>query len=415
MDRISTNLPNDSMQFYMRERTRLMQEMQSRIAGQSRILNLRDDPIAAAHSTRYQSYQVRLERFSDNIETVMDRNSVVEGYVYQTNEILQRARELAVQGANGTYAPEDLQMMAAEIDQMLEQVVELANARGADGMTIFAGDRSEQTPFRAVYGIRADGERSMITEVQYRGTINPQQAEVAENSFIQTNFPGNQVFWAENQRVQSMTDGRDYQVDRNGSFFVDGVEVPVSEGDTLYSVIAKINESGAAVRASVDPVHSGLVLESTTPHQIWLQDGENSTVLQDLGLLVSGEAPPPQNLDSTVQVTGGSLFDTLITLRDQMNAGDQEAMGSRGILGIDRALDTISATLGRLGAVNSRLEGSLRRTEMEIPEIAGQNSRLVDVDMAEAIMELRLLETTHRAALGAAARTLQPTLLDFLR
>lgn len=415
MDRISTNLPNDSMQFYLRERTRLMQDIQSQIAGQSRILNLRDDPISAAHSTRYQSYQVRLERFSDNIQTVMERNRNAEGYIYQSTEILQRARELAVQGANGTYAPEDLRHMAVEVDQMLEQVMELANARGADGTTIFAGDRSEQTPFRAVYGIRGGGERSMITEVQYRGTINPQAAEIAENSYIQTNFPGNQVFWAENQRIQSMTDGRDYQVDRNGSFFIDGVEIAVREGDTLYSVIAKINESGAAVHAGVDPINSSLVLESTTPHQIWLQDDANSTVLQDLGLLVSSEARPPQNFDSTVQVTGGSLFDTLITLRDQLYEGDQEAIGSRGILGIDRALDNVSATLGRLGAVNARLEGSFQRTEMAIPEIAGQNSRLVDVDIAEAVMELRMLETTHRAALGAAARTMQPTLLDFLR
>lgn len=415
MDRISTNLPNDSMQFYMRERTRLMHEIQSKIAGQSRILNLRDDPIAAAHSTRYQSYQVRLERFSDNIQTVMERNRVTEGYVYQTTEILQRVRELAVQGANGTYAPEDLRHMAVEVDQMLEQIVELANARGADGMTIFAGDRSEQLPFRAIYGIRAGGERSMITEVQYRGTINPQSAEVAENSYIRTNFPGNEVFWAENQRIQSMTDGRDYQVDRNGSFFVDGVEIEVSEGDSLYSVVARINESGAAVHAGIDPVHSGLVLQTTTPHQLWLQDGPDTTVLQDLGLLVSGEAPPPHNLDSTVQTTGGSIFDTLIALRDQLYAGDQEAIGSRGIHGIDLALDNVSATLGRLGAINARLEGSFRRTEMEIPEIAGQNSRLVDVDIAEAAMELRLLETTHRAALGAAARTMQPTLLDFLR
>ncbi len=415
MERISTNLPNDSMQFYLRERQRLMQEIQAKIASQSRILNLRDDPIAAAHSTRYQSYRVRLERFSENIETVVDRNEIVEGYVTQATDILQRARELAVQGANGTYSPGDLEIMAGEIDQMLNQMIEIANARGADGMTIFAGDRSEQLPFRVVNGIRADGDRSRITEVQYRGTINPQRAEVAENSFIQTNFPGNQVFWAENQRIQSATDGLSYQVDGNVSIFVDGVEIELTEGDTLYSIAAKINESGAAVNASVDPIQSGLVLETTTPHQIWLQDGPSSTVLQDLGLITSAEAPPPANYDSTTQVSGGSIFDALISLRDQLLEGDQEAIGGRGLYGVDLALDNISATLGRIGAINSRLDGALRRTEMEIPEVAGQNSRLVDVDIAEAAMELRLLETTHRAALGVAARTLQPTLLDFLR
>jgi flagellar hook-associated protein 3 FlgL len=415
MDRISTNLPNDNMQFYLRERTRMMQDIQSKIAGQSRILNLRDDPIAAAHATRYRSYRVRLERFSDNMQTVMERNRIAEGYIYQTTDIIQRVRELAVQGANGTYAPEDLQHMAVEVDQMLEQVIELANARGSDGMTIFAGDRSEQLPFRAVYGIRASGERSMITDVQYRGTINPQSAEVSENSYIRTNFPGNEVFWAENQRVQSMTDGRDYQVDAPSSILVDGVEIELSEGDTLFTIVAKINESGAAVKAGVDPVNSGITIETTTPHQLWLQDGEGTTVLRDLGLLTDADASPPYNIDPTAQRTGGSLFDMLITLRDQLYAADQEAIGSRGILGVDHALDNLNATLGRLGAINARLEGSFRRNEMEIPEVIQQDSRLTDVDVAEAVMELRLLETTHRAALGAAARTIQPTLLDFLR
>ena len=47
MDRVSTNLPNDSMQFYLRERQDMMLRTQSQIASQSRIEELRDDPIAA--------------------------------------------------------------------------------------------------------------------------------------------------------------------------------------------------------------------------------------------------------------------------------------------------------------------------------------------------------------------------------
>lgn len=415
MDRISTNLPNDNMQFYLRERSKAMEQLTNQIASQTRIQNLRDDPLAASHATRYRSYTARLQRFSDNIQTVQERNRIAEGYVQQAGDMLQRAREIAVQGANGTYAPEDLQHMAVEVDQILKEMIEVANARGSDGTTIFSGDRSNQLPFRAIEGIRGGGERAMITDVQYRGTINRQHAEVAENSYIQTNWPGNEVFWAENQQIQSRTNAEDFQVNRNGSFSIDGVEIEVREGDTAFAIVHRINESGAPVKARIDPVYSSVVLESTTPHQIWLQDEPGSSVLRDLGLVRSVDDPPPDNIAPSAMRSGGSVFDTLIALRDNLAAGDQEAIGGQGIQSIDQALDNVFTSLGKLGAINSRLNVAYERTEMEIPEVIAQDSRNSDVDLAEAIMELRQLEQTHRAALGASARVIQPTLLEFLR
>jgi flagellar hook-associated protein 3 FlgL len=415
MDRISTNLPNDSMQFFLRERTKAMEQLTNQLAGQTRIQNLRDAPLAASHATRYRSYTARLERFSDNIQTVRDRNVITEGYIQQSADMLQRAREIAVQGAHGTYAPEDLRHMANEVDQILKEMVEVANARGSDGTTIFSGDRGNQLPFRVLRGIRAGGEEAMISEVQYRGTNNTQEAEIGENSFIQTNWPGNRVFWAENQQIHSRTDARNFQVEQNGVIAIDGVDIEVREGDTVHALVHRINESGAPVKAHIDPVHSGLVLQSTSPHQIWLQDDPDSPVLERLGIVRSVDDPPPDNIAPSAVRSGGSVFDVLIRLRDDLMAGDQEAIGGRGIQSMDQALDNVFTNLGKLGAINSRLEYSYERTETEIPKVIAQDSRNSDVDMAETIMELRQLEQTHRAALGAASRVIQPTLLDFLR
>ncbi|POR03974.1 flagellar hook-associated protein 3 [Alkalispirochaeta sphaeroplastigenens] len=415
MQRISTNLPNDSMQFYLRERTRAMQQLQNQVATQSRITNLRDAPLAAAHATRYRSYTVRLERFGENIGTIKDRNQIAEGYVQRSVDLLQRARELAVQGAHGTYAPEDLRHMGAEMNEILQEMVELGNARGSDGTMIFSGDRTKQQPFQALTGMVTGDNQRMITEVHYQGTITPQSAEISENVFLESNFPGNRVFWAEAQQIQSRLDARQYQVDQDGTFSVNGVEITLREGDTAFSVIQKINDAGAGVRARLDPVHSSLVIEGTSPRQIWLQDGPGSQVLQDLGLVGSGDDRPPGNIAPSARVSGGSVFDSLIALRDQMMNGDQDALGSRGLRGIDSALDSMFGTLGRIGAVNARLEGSYKRNDMEILDVKGQDSRLTDVDFAEAITDLKMLEMTHRAALGVSARVIQPTLLDFLR
>lgn len=414
MDRISTNLPNDNMQFYLRERQRMMEHTQNQIASQTRIQNLRDDPLAAAHATRYRSYTARLERFSENIQTLQDRNRIAEGYIQHATDLLQRGRELAVQASNGTYAPEDLEQMAVEVNEIIEELVQIANARGSDGTTIFSGDRSQQLPFQALRGIRAGGGEDQITEVTYRGTINPQSAEIGENSYINSNFVGSRVFWAAEQQIQSRTDARDYQVNQDGSFQIDGVTIDVREGDNAFSIIQKINESGAPVSARLDPVYSSVIVEGTTPQQVWLQDSPGSTVLQDLGL-ITGDGRAPENIAPSARRSGASVFDALISLRDQMQTGDQEAIGGRGIQAMDQSLDNMFTNLGRIGAINSRLDGAYERTEMEIPEVMAQDSRNTDIDLAEAVMELRELEATHRAALGVSARIMQPTLLDFLR
>ena len=261
MNRISTNLPNDNMQFYLRERTRMMESLQNKIASQSRIENLRDDPVAAAHSVRYQSYAERLQRFSKNIQIVAERNRIAEGYIHQSTELLHRVRELAVQAANGIYAPEDLEYMSFEVNQIIEAMVEIANARSSDGTTLFSADKSEQLPFVVLRGIRTGNGEGSITDVRYIGGVAPNNAEIAENVFIRANIAGNHLFWAEPQHVFSRVDAQDYQVNQDGSFFIDGTEISVREGDTIHSIIHKINESGAPVRARLDSVYSSLVLE----------------------------------------------------------------------------------------------------------------------------------------------------------
>jgi flagellar hook-associated protein 3 FlgL len=118
---------------------------------------------------------------------------------------------------------------------------------------------------------------------------------------------------------------------------------------------------------------------------------------------------------SSARVFGGSMFDMLIALRDSLAAGATIDVGGRALGGIDSALDNVLGRLGTLGSYDERLQLSLQRTRATIPEITRRYSNEVDVDMAEAIMELRMLEFTHQAAIGAAARIIQPTLLDFLR
>jgi len=408
-------MPNTDMQFYMREREYRMNSVQNKMAGQTRILNLRDDPTAAAHAVRYQSTIHRLEQFSKNVEYAQGNLKITEDKVREAVEILQRVRELAVQGANGVYAKEDLRALGIEVNQLLNQLVEIANARNGDGTTLFSGDKTGSLPFRAVLGNVGGMGENVITQVEYIGTITENRAEVSDGIYMRLNYPGNRVFWAENQQIYSAVDATEYVLGEDARIFIDGVGIDLKAGDSIHAIIAKINDSEAPVKARLDPVRGSLVIESTTPHQIWLQDTPNGRVLQELGLLRDGASPPPANLDPTVRTFGGSVFDMVIRLRDELFKGNSIDVGGRALRGIDNALNSLLATLGDIGAQGKRLEYTYARLQTEIPDMKEMYSQTKDLDMTAAIIDLKLMENTHQAALSTAARILQPTLLDFLR
>ncbi len=80
-----------------------MNQMYEKMGGQTRIKNLRDDPLAASRSTRFQSEILRTDRYEKNIESVRGTLATAEGNLRSAMDILQRIRELGVQGANGTW------------------------------------------------------------------------------------------------------------------------------------------------------------------------------------------------------------------------------------------------------------------------------------------------------------------------
>lgn len=414
MKRISSNASNNDMQYHLRLREWQMNQQQNKMAEQTRIGELRDDPVAAAHATRYLSRIERLNRYTKNAETLQADNRIAEGYMRSAVDILHRARELAIQGATGTMTKEETRYMAAEVNQLLNEMVQISNAQNGDGQTIFGGDRTQGRAFRVQEGHIPGVEEKLITDVRYIGTINTGQIEISEGNYVETRFPGNKVFWAEHQQIFSNQNAENYQVNQDGSIYIDGVEILLRQGDNIHTIIAKINDSGAAVEASLDPVGNSLFLKTTVPHQLWLENGEGGQVLTDLGLIDNINRPPGNTAEET-RVAGGSLFDMMIRLRDNLYKGDVIDIGGSSLKGVDLAMNNLLSGLGKLGAQGERLELVQGRLSYEIPELHQKNANETGLDMAKAITDLKMLENNHKVVLQTASRLLRPTLLDFLR
>jgi flagellar hook-associated protein 3 FlgL len=408
-------MPNNDIQYYLRRQEEALSNQQARIAGHSRIKELRDDPLAASHAVRYESYLTRLERYEKNTLFAKDHYDEVDVYLRQTNDVLQRIRELAVAGANGAYAPEDLKYMATEINELLKEIVASSNAVGPDTKQLFAGEKAFTEPFRMVEGTVQGGGESMVVRVEFRGAGPARNTEIRENTYTSLDIGGGEAFWAEKMQIFSTLDATNYRVPAEGAFYVDGEEIAVNAGDTLHAIVAKINESAAPVKAYVDPETKGIALEGASAHLIRLEDRRDSSVLQDLGVIVPNNDPAAPNWHPEARVAGGSAFDMIIRLRDALYRGDQDFVGSQGIGGIDLALNNLAGRMADIGSRQERVEMAWRRINDEIPKVSAALDREVGLDLATAATDLSMMDLAHKAALQTAARIIPPTLLDFLR
>ncbi|MCQ2590258.1 MAG: flagellar hook-associated protein 3 [Treponema sp.] len=414
MHRISSQMNNHNTQSNLRIQESRLNKVNNQIGSQHKIQELRDDPIAAGHLVRYQSYLNRVNNFEKNALTLSDQFTLREGYMTDSLEIMQRVREIAVQGANGIYNKDDMKNMATEVDELLKQLVQNANAVSSDGNSLFAGTNTKATAFDIEMGNVEGSGIPLIQNVKYNGNIDANYVEIDENKYLINDNAGNKTFWAENQLVSGARDGSSWQASADSIIKIDGVEIKVTQGDNLYALISKINNSEAAVKASVDPIRNSLNLASTDARQLWIQDIDGN-VLNELGIVKDSSQLPPYNLNDDVRVSGGSMFDTVIAFRNALLAGDQEAIGSRVLGGLDQGIDNLVTRIAKSGSEYERAQLNATRSSKLALDVTQQVSREGDLDFTKAITDMKMLDYTNQATLSQAGKMYSSTLLNYMR
>jgi flagellin len=95
--------------------------------------------------------QVRgLSQASANASNGISFIQTSEGYLQETQDILQRIRELAVQASNGIYTDEDRMMIQVEVSQLIDEVDRIASHAQFNGMNMLTGRFAQQTGDNAV-------------------------------------------------------------------------------------------------------------------------------------------------------------------------------------------------------------------------------------------------------------------------
>jgi flagellin len=104
-----------------------------------RINRAGDDASGLAVSEKLRSQIRGLNQASTNAQNGISFIQTTEGYLQETQDILQRIRELAVQSANGIYTDEDRMYIQVEVSQLVDEVDRIASHAQFNGMNVLTG------------------------------------------------------------------------------------------------------------------------------------------------------------------------------------------------------------------------------------------------------------------------------------
>lgn len=112
-----------------------------------RILVPSDDPSAASRALGLNQAVSRTEQFQKNITAAESSLNVEETTLDSMVNVLQRVRELTIQGNNDTYEATQRGDIALEIKEALQSISSYANSTDGNGEYIFGGFNNRTPPF----------------------------------------------------------------------------------------------------------------------------------------------------------------------------------------------------------------------------------------------------------------------------
>ncbi len=370
---------------------------QRQISSGRRILTPSDDPIAASRALEIRESIGRLTQFDRNANIAANRLAQEESALGSVNNVLQRVRELALQANNATQSNESRRLIAIEMRQHLDQLVQIANQKDGNGSHLFSGNLESTTPVTR-----------MGAAFTYNGDQGQRFIQIGEGRQIADGDSGSAVFF-------NIRNG-------NGSFSAEPAAGNVGSGVIGASSLvdpSAWDQDQYTVRfidqTNYEVLDSSAAIVTTGT----FQPGD-TLAFRGIELSLAGqpEAGDEFDISPSRYQDAFSIVDQLATALElgATDPASQAAMNNSinaSLQNIDQAigniLDVRIQVGSRLAAIDSQVESN-GDFELIFRETL---SNIEDLDYAEALSRLSLEVTTLEAAQLSFIRTQSLSLFNY--
>ncbi|SDE35253.1 flagellar hook-associated protein 3 FlgL [Paenibacillus sp. UNCCL117] len=180
--RVTQSMLNTQLLRNLNSNMNRMDNLQNQLATGRRINKPSDDPVGISFSLRYRSELAANDQYQRNVDSSVSWLDYTDTMLDQVGQVMQRARELAVLGSNGTNSEESLNSVKIEIDQLADQMFTIANSN-FNGKYVFNGQKTDVKPYP-----------ELATAADVEVNKGPIQFEIGVGVKLTINKTGDEVF-----------------------------------------------------------------------------------------------------------------------------------------------------------------------------------------------------------------------------
>lgn len=401
-----------------------------------RINKAGDDAAGLAISEKMRGQIRGLDQASSNSQDAISLLQTAEGALSETTSILQRMRELAVQGSNDTLNSNDRGQIQKEMDQLVAETDRIGN----------------NTEFNTKKLLNGAANVSGTSDVPATAVITGGTGDTQAGAIVVLNT----TTAATKAVATSTVDVSAGKLTAASAVTINGTSFSFKLGETIDNVLKTINDAGVGVTAAksgnfmsltssnvgsaakieiADATADfvGLASDAGTDASVTFTSGAtqytavgDKVTIQDntgKGLEFSVKADSTADTTLTVVSNGTLAFQIGANEGQLLNVGIGDirsaALGTAGIkvsdsatataaiTTIQTAIDTVSSERSKLGAYTNRLEHTIANLGTASENMTSAESRIRDVDMAKEMSTFSKNNILSQAAQAMLAQANQ--------
>lgn len=380
--RINTNLNAMTALNSATKNTALAGSSMEKLSSGLKINKAADNATGLAISEKMRSQIRGLDQASQNTQDGISVVQTAEGAIEEVGNIVQRMRELAVQGANETNTGSDRAKISEELTQLHEEIDRIAESTQFNGKDLLNGANT----------VRVENGHKIE---QAGASSNANDKVIIE---VQDGFDFDDLIDAD-LKVKVVNGKIQFGTGNSGNYGIAATGLSGTANDTKIkqnAIITITDSNGKSIKFTakeeIDAAND-LVLgkkEATSTDisgkEISLQVGANTSDSQTLKVKIENVSTKSLGLEG----------DTITKMAKEGKKGTDAA--NTMIKSLDKALERVNTSRANLGAMQNRLETTASNLTTSNENLTAAESRIRDVDVAEEMMNLSKLNLINQAA-----------------
>ena len=376
-----------------------MARLQEQATTGSRINRPSDDPSCSYRVVTLNSQEKSLGNYINNLSEVVGTLELSSTVIQNTQSALTDTKVRLTQVIGGIYHEETRERAAEGINDILEQVVSLANTKHI-GQYLFGGNNTTSAPYLIE---RTNGK---ITGVTYQGSLENREIEVAPGIKSSTFYVGYDIFHSDDRSdpiflgdtgAKAGTGTSNLQ---GNTWLTVADPIPPNPGNYVLSI------DGGLSTFNTDCTDTNLAVTDSTTGKILYVD---TTEINSTGI-------------DMVSIPGThDIFNTLMSIRDLLN--NEKGLSGAQLRDLQdnslNALEEVSGLLvqaevsvgSKIGFLDN-LKDSLKMLKYDAEDEA---TLLQEADIAQIAIDLSRREVLYQMSLSIAGKLMSVSLLDFIR